>query len=76
MSPGKHKRKRRRSSAGAESGEDSDGEAVPNFPQAAVVEGETKDGDEPPVAVVPLQKGDVVWGKVMGFPWWPGTRYV
>ncbi|XP_022665020.1 PWWP domain-containing protein 2A-like [Varroa jacobsoni] len=71
---GKHKRKRHKESGGTENTGDSDGESVPNFPQAAVGGGETNNGEEFAVAAAdePLRNGDVVWGKVMGFPWWPG----
>lgn len=71
---GKHKRKRHKESGGTENTGDSDGESVPNFPQAAVGGDETNNGEEFAVAAAdePLRNGDVVWGKVMGFPWWPG----
>ncbi|OQR67411.1 hypothetical protein BIW11_02201 [Tropilaelaps mercedesae] len=70
---GKHKRKRHKTSGG-DSGADSDGESVPDFPQAAVERDHAKDADAVPIMDVkePLRKGDIVWGKVMGFPWWPG----
>lgn len=45
---------------------------MPNFPKAVVedqggvTQRATRSSDET------MKTGDVVWGKVMGFPWWPG----
>ncbi|XP_003739699.1 PWWP domain-containing protein 2A [Galendromus occidentalis] len=67
----KHKKKRHKNPS--QDSCDSDGEEpMPIFPKAAVdVQGgvtqrTTRSSDET------MKTGDVVWGKVMGFPWWPG----
>ncbi|XP_013193602.1 PWWP domain-containing protein 2A [Amyelois transitella] len=44
--------------------EDWEGEVVPDFPETAA---ESSGGK-----LIRVAPGDIVWGKVTGFPWWPG----
>ncbi|XP_053604752.1 PWWP domain-containing protein 2A-like [Plodia interpunctella] len=44
--------------------EDWEEEVVPDFPETAT---ESSGGK-----VIRVAPGDIVWGKVVGFPWWPG----
>lgn len=44
--------------------DDCDTEAVPNFPANGTEVGSGR--------LLRVSPGDIVWGKVVGFPWWPG----
>lgn len=49
----------------AESGSDEwEGETIPDFPANST---EGVGGD-----LLKVSPGDIVWGKIVGFPWWPG----